>query len=98
MISRARQVPSSESELAVASEVKVQEMLMTGELVLILTVPLPENFPCNERKKLASSAWAPVTAIRQATNDAAINLIKTSLSRSRVGFPGGKSKHGVENE
>ncbi|CDX38988.1 hypothetical protein MPLA_280005 [Mesorhizobium sp. ORS 3359] len=82
MISNARQVPSSDSESAVASEVKVQLMFITGVFVLILTVPLPENSPCSERRKVASSACAPVAQKRQAAaSKAAVDFIKVFPSR-----------------
>jgi hypothetical protein len=78
MINNARQVPSSDSESAVASDVKLQLMFITGVFVLILTVPLPENFPCSERRKAASSACAPVEQKRQAAaSKAAVDFIKT---------------------
>ncbi|CDX29349.1 hypothetical protein MPLSOD_110188 [Mesorhizobium sp. SOD10] len=88
MISKARQVPSRDREFAVASEVKVQLMFITGVFVLILTVPLPENFPCSERRKAASSACAPVEQKRQAAaSNAAIDFIKgVPLSRSLEQF------------
>jgi hypothetical protein len=97
MTNRARQVPSSDSEFAVAPEVKVQLTFIASVFVLILTVPLPENFPCSELRKAASSACAPVEQIRQAAaSKAAVDLVKTSplaiigaIPGSEHGFPSG---------
>ena len=57
-----RQFPSSDSELAVASESNLQVTLTGEELVRTFTVPLPLQFPSSELRKAASSAYAAEAA------------------------------------
>jgi len=52
------QMPSSESELALASEANLQEMVIGEALTRTFTIPLPLHLPANDSKKSVSCVRA----------------------------------------